>query len=245
MLQVGGLPAKTEDNTNPKEESESQPFRPKSIKWLNRNQTSRVCSTSSSMAAAPVKYDPNWTTTTTSSKYSNNVAYIVTGAQLEVKKHGSKSVLHLRLRFTGVSDHYVVQKDWVHGPGTSQRSGIFSSMSLPVTAQFLNMLSLRNFWARNRAVTLPLTSGSVHHNMVTNKDKNEVVLDSGVYLRGPPVPANNKIVKFVDLSQLCRGPQNSLGHWLVTGVRLYLDKGKLCLHVKFALLHHQRLLGAS
>ncbi|KAG2268313.1 hypothetical protein Bca52824_062868 [Brassica carinata] len=81
--------------------------------------------------------------------------------------------------------------------------------------------------------------------MVTNKDKNEVVLDSGVYLRGPPVPANNKIVKFVDLSQLCRGPQNSPGHWLVTGVRLYLDKGKLCLHVKFALLHHQRLLGAS
>ncbi|CAF1925657.1 BnaUnng01770D [Brassica napus] len=124
------------------------------------------------MAAAPVKYDPNWTTTTTSSKYSNNVAYIVTRAQLEVKKHGSKSVLHLRFRFTGVSDHYVVQKDWVHGPGTSKRSGIFSSMSLPVTARSpaLNGLSLRNFWVRNRAITLPLTSGSVHHNIKVFKD---------------------------------------------------------------------------
>ncbi|KAH0866211.1 hypothetical protein HID58_083422 [Brassica napus] len=182
---------------------------------LNGKKFSHVCT-------APVKYDPNWiTTTTTTSKNSNNVAYIVTGAQLEVKKHGSKSVLHLRLRFTGVSDHKVVQKEWVHGPGTSKKSGIFSTMSLP------------------------LTSGSVHHNMVDNKDKNEVVLDSGVFPRGPPVPANNKIVKFVDLSQLCRGPQHSPGHWLVTGARLYLEKGKLNLHVKFGLLHRQRFLASS
>ena len=176
----------------------------------------------SHVSTAPVKYDPDWiTTTTTTGKSSNNVAYIVTGAQLEVKKHGSKSVLHLRLRFTGVSDHKVVQKEWVHGPGTSKKSGIFSTMSLP------------------------LTSGSVHHNMVDNKDKNEVVLDSGVFPRGPPVPANNKIVKFVDLSQLCRGPQHSPGHWLVTGARLYLEKGKLNLHVKFGLLHRQRFLASS
>lgn len=182
---------------------------------LNGKKFSHVCT-------APVKYDPNWiTTTTTRNKSKNDVAYIVTGAQLEVKKHGSKSVLHLRLRFTRVSDHYVVQKDWVHGPGTSQKSGIFSSMSLP------------------------MTTGSVHHNMINNNDKNEVVMDSGVFPRGPPVPANNKIGKFVDLSQLCRGPQHSPGHWLVTGARLYLDKGKLCLHVKFALLHRQRLLVSS
>ncbi|KAL0654001.1 hypothetical protein Bca4012_096692 [Brassica carinata] len=89
------------------------------------------------------------------------------------------------------------------------------------------------------------SSGSVHHNMVDNKDKNEVVLDSGVFPRGPPVPANNKIVKFVDLSQLCRGPQHSPGHWLVTGARLYLEKGKLNLHVKFGLLHRQRFLASS
>ncbi|CAN8293442.1 unnamed protein product [Cochlearia groenlandica] len=184
---------------------------------LNGKKFSHVCT-------APVKYDPNWTTTTTTTRtktpQNDAVAYIVTGAQLEVKKHGSKSVLHLRLRFTGVSDHYVVQKDWVHGLGTSRKSGIFSSMSLP------------------------LTSGSVHHNMVSNNNKNDVVLDSGVFPGGPPVPANNKIVKFVDLTQLCRGPQHSPGHWLVTGGRLYLDKGKLCLHVKFALLHRQRFLAS-
>ncbi|KAG2297936.1 hypothetical protein Bca4012_009131 [Brassica carinata] len=181
---------------------------------LNGKKFSHVCT-------APVKYDPNWIITTTANKNPNNVAYIVTGAQLEVKKHGSKSVLHLRLRFTGVSDHHVVQKEWVHGPGTSKKSGIFSTMSLP------------------------LISGGVHHNMVDNKDKNDVILDSGVFPRGPPVPANNKIVKFVDLSQLCRGPQHSPGHWLVTGARLYLEKGKLNVHVKFALLHRQRLPAPS
>ncbi|CAH8382384.1 unnamed protein product [Eruca vesicaria subsp. sativa] len=181
---------------------------------LNGKKFSYVCT-------APVKYDPNWITTTTTNKTLNNVAYIVTGAQLEVKKHGSKSVLHLRIRFTAVSDHYVAQKEWVHGPGTSKKSGIFSTMSVP------------------------LTSGNVHHKMVDNRDQNEVVLDSGVFPRGPPVPANNKIVKFVDLSQLCRGPQHSPGHWLVTGVRLYLEKGKLNLKVKFALLHRKRLLVSS
>ncbi|CAN8305177.1 unnamed protein product [Cochlearia groenlandica] len=180
---------------------------------LNGKNHSHVCT-------APVKYDPNWIKTT-SNKSQNDVvvAYIVTGAKLETNKHGSKTVLHLCLRFTKVNDHYIVQKDWARGPTgtTSSRSGLFSAMSLP------------------------LTSGSVHHNNIVNKDKNDVVLDSGVFPGGPPVPTNNKIVRFVDLSQLCRGPQHNPGHWLVTGVRLYMDKGKLCLHVKFSLLHRQRL----
>ncbi|XP_010554973.1 PREDICTED: MACPF domain-containing protein At1g14780 [Tarenaya hassleriana] len=170
---------------------------------LNGKKFSHVCT-------APVKYNPDWVA------QNDAVAFIVTGAQLHVKKHGSKSVLHLQLRFTGVSDHYVVQKDWAHGSsGISQRSGIFSAMSLPLT-------------------------GSVHN--LVNKDKNDIVLDSSVFPGGPPVPANNKILRFVDLSQLCRGPQDSPGHWLVTGARLYMEKGKVCLHVKFSLLHR---LGSS
>jgi hypothetical protein len=36
---------------------------------------------------------------------------------------------------------------------------------------------------------------------------------------------------------LCRGPQDSPGHWLVTGARLDLDKGKISLQVKFSLLN--------
>nr|CCD74483.1 MAC/Perforin domain-containing protein [Arabidopsis halleri subsp. halleri] len=64
-------------------------------------------------------------------KSQNDVAFIVTGAQLEMKKHGSKSVLHLRLRFTKVSDHYIVQNNWVHGPTvTSQKSGILMKWKL-------------------------------------------------------------------------------------------------------------------
>ncbi|CAH8277191.1 unnamed protein product [Arabidopsis lyrata] len=83
------------------------------------------------MCTAPVKYDPNWITTRSNHKSQNDVAVIVTRAQLEVKKHGSKSVLHLRLRFTKVSDHYIVQNNWVHGPtGTSQKSGILMKRKL-------------------------------------------------------------------------------------------------------------------
>ncbi|EFH44735.1 hypothetical protein ARALYDRAFT_355629 [Arabidopsis lyrata subsp. lyrata] len=85
----------------------------------------------SHMCTAPVKYDPNWITTRSNHKSQNDVAVIVTRAQLEVKKHGSKSVLHLRLRFTKVSDHYIVQNNWVHGPtGTSQKSGILMKRKL-------------------------------------------------------------------------------------------------------------------
>ncbi|KAL1220047.1 MACPF domain-containing protein [Cardamine amara subsp. amara] len=95
----------------------------------------------------------------------NDVAFIITGAQLEVKKHGSESVLHLRLRFTKVSDHYVVQKDWVHGPtGTSSEIGNLLFLELAV-----------NEWECSS------------YNMV-NKDKNEVNLDSSVFPGGPPVP---------------------------------------------------------
>ncbi|GFZ21297.1 MAC/Perforin domain-containing protein [Actinidia rufa] len=65
-----------------------------------------------------------------------------------------------------------------------------------------------------------------------------VVVDSGVYPGGPPVPVpSQKLLKFVDMSQLCRGPLDSPGHWLVTGAKLELDKGKICLHVKFSLLN--------
>ncbi|GKF96518.1 hypothetical protein Tco_0289253, partial [Tanacetum coccineum] len=44
----------------------------------------------SHISTAPVKYDPQWAIP------GKDASYIVTGAQLHVKKHDSKSILHLR-----------------------------------------------------------------------------------------------------------------------------------------------------
>lgn len=46
-----------------------------------------------------------------------------------------------------------------------------------------------------------------------------------------------KLVKFVELSEMRKGPQDSPGHWVVIGARLNLENSKICLHVKFGLVH--------
>lgn len=155
----------------------------------------------SHISTATVKYKPIWTS-------RKDVAFIVTGAQLYVKKHDSKSVLHLRLLFSKVSDSFVVQSNWAQGSSRfSQKSGIFSALST-----------------------------SISGNPVKEKQP-DVVVDSGVFPTGPPrLVLTQKLLKFVDMSQLCKGPADSPGHWLVTGARLVLERGKICLHVKFSLL---------
>ncbi|KAL5052482.1 hypothetical protein RYX36_033164 [Vicia faba] len=161
---------------------------------INGKKFSHVCT-------APVKYNPDWTT-------EKNVTFIVTGAQLHVKKHDTKNVLHLRLLFSKVSNCFVVKSNWTQGSSKlSQKSGIFSA----------------------------LISTSI-----SNKDqkKSTVVMDSSVFPTGPPVPVQTqKMLKFVDTSQLCKGPQDIPGHWLVTGARLVMDKGRIYLWAKFSLLN--------
>ncbi|KAJ4710106.1 Macpf domain-containing protein [Melia azedarach] len=137
-----------------------------------------------------------------------DVSFIVTGAQLHVQKHESKRVLHLRLLFSKVSDSFVVQSNWAQNSEFSQKSGIFSAIST-----------------------------SISGNQVKEK-KPVVVVDSSVFPTGPPVPVQTqKLLKFVDTTQLCRGPMDSPGHWLITGAKLDLEKGKICLQVKFSLLN--------
>ncbi|XVE85602.1 hypothetical protein DITRI_Ditri17bG0103500 [Diplodiscus trichospermus] len=163
---------------------------------IHRKNFSHICT-------APVKYDPKWTA-------GKDVVFIVTGAQLHVKKHDSKSVLHLRLLFSRVSNCYLVQSTWAQAAsGYSQRSGLLSAISQSLTG-----------------------------NAVKEKKEVAVVVDSAVYPTGPPVPVQTpKLLKFVETSQLCRGPQDCPGYWLVTGARLQLEKGKINLHVKFSLLN--------
>ncbi|GFP83575.1 macpf domain-containing protein at1g14780 [Phtheirospermum japonicum] len=162
----------------------------------------------SHICTAPVKYDPKWLT----SSNPGPAAYIVTGAQLHVRKHDSKSVLHLRLRFSRISGCYIVQSNWMEHASENHsmtRSGFFSSISTSIT-------------------------GNYHH---MEKDiAGPVIVDSGVYPTGPPMAAQ-KMLKCVDTSEMCRGPSDNPGHWLVTGAKLDLEKGRICLRVKFSLLN--------
>lgn len=162
------------------------------IEGIQGKKFSHVCT-------APVEHNPK------------DSAYIVTGAQLHVKKHGSKNVLHLRLRFSRVSGAFLVQPNWDRGSwGVSQKSGLFSAISTSV----------------------------VGNHSPEKRDSPTVNMDSSVFPAGPPVPVQTqKLLKFVDTSQRCRGPQDSPGHWLVTGAKLDLEKGKICVHVKFSLLN--------
>ncbi|KAF3447970.1 hypothetical protein FNV43_RR08677 [Rhamnella rubrinervis] len=48
----------------------------------------------------------------------------------------------------------------------------------------------------------------------------------------------NKLVKFVDMSEMSKGPQDHPGHWLVTGGKLGVEKGKIVLRVKYSLLNY-------
>ncbi|XP_073143196.1 MACPF domain-containing protein At1g14780 [Henckelia pumila] len=140
---------------------------------------------------------------------SQDTAFIVTGAQLHVEKHDSKNVLHLRLAYSKLSNSCIMQSNWMHAASehNSIKSGFFSSISTSITGN------------------------------VEKEKPEQVIMDSGVYPTGPPVPVQmQKLLKFVDMTQLCRGPSDSPGHWLVTGAKLDMEKGKICLRVKFSLL---------
>ncbi|KAK9008483.1 hypothetical protein V6N11_075374 [Hibiscus sabdariffa] len=166
---------------------------------IHRKNFSHVCT-------APVKCNPNWATA------ASKDVFIVIGAQLHVKKHDSKSVLHLRLLFSKVSDSFMMQSSWAQAEsGFSQKSsGLLSA----------------------------IISQSLTGNALKEKEEVAVVVNSAVYPTGPPVPVQSpKLLKFVETSQLCKGPQDSPGYWLVTGARLQVEKGKISLHVKFSLIN--------
>ncbi|PQQ18828.1 MACPF domain-containing protein [Prunus yedoensis var. nudiflora] len=171
---------------------------------INWKRFSHVCT-------VPVKYDPKWTSP------NQTAAFVVSGAQLVVKQHETKSVLHLRLLFTKVSDYFLVQSNWTESPSQlsqkSTSSGLFSAISTSIPG---------NNWVREKV----------------QPDDDQVIVDSSVFPTGPPVPLQlQKFVKYVDMSHLCRGPQDSPGYWLVTGAKLNLVKGKISLQVKFSLLN--------
>ncbi|KAJ6826903.1 MACPF domain-containing proteinisoform X2 [Iris pallida] len=142
---------------------------------------------------------------------SGATAFIVTGAQFHVTRHESTNVLHLKLFFSEMRGCVVGQSRWERGPlGFSQTKTSFFSFS---------------------------SSGSTERDRQQQQPGPAVVVDSGVFPTGPPVPVHEqKLLRFVDTGHICKGPQDSPGYWLVTGAKLDLEKGKIGIHVKFSLL---------
>ncbi|KAG8383873.1 hypothetical protein BUALT_Bualt04G0058900 [Buddleja alternifolia] len=132
---------------------------------------------------------------------------IVTGAQFEVKASGMKDVLFISLHFSKVSDATVMKKpEWDGSSVLAQKSGIIPSL--------ISFLS---------TVQKPPEPSDVNINSAIHK--------------GPPMPAQTlKFLRFVDTTEMTRGPQDSPGYWVVSGARLVVDNGKISVCVKYSLL---------
>ncbi|KAI9114397.1 hypothetical protein K1719_014625 [Acacia pycnantha] len=136
---------------------------------------------------------------------------LVTGARFEVKDHGLKKVLYLRLTFAKVVGATRVKApDWHGSPSLTQKSGMMSAL---ISGRF-----------SNAAQKQPPNPADVH-------------INSALYPNGPPVPTQTpKLLKFVDTTEITRGPQDSPGYWVVSGARLFMENGKISLKVKYSLL---------
>ncbi|CAK7348917.1 unnamed protein product [Dovyalis caffra] len=139
--------------------------------------------------------------------------FIVTGAQLLCKGRWPKTVLHLRLLFTHLPNCTIRKTAWAAVPEASHKSSFLTNLST-------------TFTFTQRTITGPEKQGPA-------------AINSGVYPDGPPVPIRSrKLLKYVDVAEVVRGPQDAPGHWLVTAAKLVTDGGKIGLHVKFALLDY-------
>jgi hypothetical protein len=45
-----------------------------------------------------------------------------------------------------------------------------------------------------------------------------------------------KLLKFVDTTEMMRGPQDLPGYWVVSGAKLHMERGKISLRVRYSLL---------
>ncbi|TYH89001.1 hypothetical protein ES332_D01G228200v1 [Gossypium tomentosum] len=135
---------------------------------------------------------------------------IVTGAQLQVENHGFKNILFLRLCFSTVLGAMSIKHpEWDGSPRLAPKSGLISTLIS-------------------------------HHFTTVQKPPPgpaDVNINSAVYPGGPPVPVQApKLLKFVDTTEITRGPQEVPGYWVVSGARLVVKKGRISLLVKYSLL---------
>ncbi|KAF3323731.1 MACPF domain-containing protein [Carex littledalei] len=163
----------------------------------------------SCICTSVVKHDPIWLNRVTDG------VFIVTGAQLVTKGTWSRKVLHLRLLYSHLPDCTIRKTEWARAPAASQKGSFLSTISTTLSTPFMQK-----------------------ENTIAPKHE-PAQLNSGVFPDGPPVPVQyRKLLKFVDMSEVLRGPHDIPGHWMVTAAKLVKENGKIGLHVKFALLNY-------
>ncbi|TYI91823.1 hypothetical protein E1A91_D02G021700v1 [Gossypium mustelinum] len=162
----------------------------------------------SNVCTSLIKYDPNWL-----QEVSGGV-FVVTGAQLISKGKWPKTVLHLRLLYTHIPHCTIRKTEWAVAPDTSRKGSFLTNLSM----------------------TFSFTQGTA---MTGQQKQAPTALNSGVYPDGPPEPIRSKkLLKYVDISEVVRGPHDAPGHWLVIAAKLVNESGKINLQVKFALLDY-------
>ncbi|KAK1270715.1 MACPF domain-containing protein [Acorus gramineus] len=141
-----------------------------------------------------------------------NGVFVVTGAQLVTKKEWTKSALHLCLQFMHLPNCSIQKMEWTQAPAAAHKSSFLVNLS----TTFTNRETAQN-----------------------QKHERPPLLNSGVYPEGPPVPVHSrKLLKYVDMTEIVRGPHDMPGHWLVIAAKLVTEGGKIGMHVKYALLNY-------
>ncbi|CAM6042071.1 unnamed protein product [Sphagnum compactum] len=143
-------------------------------------------------------------------EWPDDSAYIVTGCQLKVWGSGRRNVLYLRLQFSEVPGCSVRRYMWDHTPASSQKSGFFSQLGFSTTF-----------------------TGALNQ----NKEPAPFNPNSSICTVQPKTPVGNtKLLKYVDVTEMVKQAQDKPGHWLVTGAKLAVEGGKVCIHVKYSIL---------
>ncbi|KAK8943560.1 MACPF domain-containing protein NSL1 [Platanthera guangdongensis] len=133
---------------------------------------------------------------------------IVTSAWLEVREISMRRVLFLRLGFSHMASMRIRRSEWDGPTSIPRKSGSISS-----------------FISSRLSSVLP------------PPPKPRVDVNSAVFPGGPPTPVRvPKLAKFVDTTEIARGPDDLPGYWLVTGAKLCVEGGKISLKVKYSLL---------
>ncbi|KAF5205030.1 Macpf domain-containing protein [Thalictrum thalictroides] len=139
----------------------------------------------------------------------DDFASIVTKAWFEVKDIGIRKVLFLRLGFSTLSTAKVRRSHW-DGPAIQSRKS--GSISMLFSTRF--------------------SSGQPQP-----EKPSKVEVNSAVYPGGPPMPTKMpRLSKFIDTKEMVRGPDDTPGHWVVTGGKLCIEDNKISLKVKYSLL---------
>ncbi|KAI3732584.1 hypothetical protein L1987_63790 [Smallanthus sonchifolius] len=72
----------------------------------------------------------------------------------------------------------------------------------------------------------------------TDKTKQSTGYGNGVGHSSSGSGSNKKLVKFFDTTEMSKRPEDVPGHWVVTGGKLGVEKGKIVLRLKYSLLNY-------